>query len=145
MAIGINWAEVWGPVWKAVWTFEEPVPPPVVERNQGAGKSKKRPKRVRYIAEHRGEEYEFASYEALEAFVESKRKTEQKKPRKERKAVRIELAPEYVEEVAEYAPPKLTYTTPPLVALEQIKKLEARMRQQQEDEEEDDEVLLWLM
>lgn len=115
-------------------------------RNTGAGSNRKRHKRIRYVAEYRGEDYEFDTYEALEAFVESKRKAEQKKPRKERKAVRIELAPQYVEEVSEYvAPPKLTYTTPPLVALEQIKKLEERMRRIQEDEEEDDEVLLWLM
>lgn len=40
MAIGINWAEVWGPVWKDVWatTYVEPPPPaPAPAPSTGAG------------------------------------------------------------------------------------------------------------
>lgn len=117
-----------------------PEPEPTVQVPAGR-------KRHRYIARYKGEDHEFATADALEAFVQRALKAEKPKPRRHQAPIRIRLTPEFREEVQEEP---LTRTigakirlARPIAALEQVRKLERAMAQVAE--EDDDEVLLWLM
>lgn len=104
-------------------------------------------RRERYIARYKGEEYEFASYEALEEFVQQAQKEEKKKPKRARKPIRIELTPDFVEEVREYRPaitPTKYVTLPPSEALKQVRQIEQLLKRY-DDDDEDEEIILWLM
>lgn len=120
--------------------FIPPPPPPNIAQTPAG-----RRRLERYIARYRGEEYEFWSYEALEAFVIQCREAEKTRPRKYRKAVKISLEPEFREEIQQYMDvPKDIQKLAPSIALEQVRKIEVKLAQVRKRHNEDEELLLWM-
>jgi hypothetical protein len=99
----------------------------------GAG-SKKKPHK--YIARFKGQDYEFSDIESMEEFVEWAIEAEKPKPKKLRKPVKIRLTPDYEHEVSQFTEiPATIYQLPASRALEQVRRLEARINEEEDDAE----------
>jgi hypothetical protein len=105
--------------------------------NVAAGRSSRK-KRERYIAQWKGQTYEFPDIYSLEEFIAKAMEAEKPKPKKIRAPVKITLSPDFVEELIEeqIAPPRRISAMPQSVALAQVKKLEAMLLARFDDEEE---------
>lgn len=116
----------------------------------GAGRSRRR-RRERYVAQYRGELFEFETLEELEAFVAQARIDEAPKPKKQREPVKITLSPEFTEEIAEYVdiPPRLG-NMPVTSALAQVRKIDYTVERiladaQRRADEEDEEIMMMVL
>jgi hypothetical protein len=114
----------------------------------------RRRKRERFIARFRGEDREFETLEALEAFVSEATASQQPRPVKAREPIRIEIAAPALQEAADagLALPRRLAAMPTGAALAAVRKFDAAYTRMLRDverarqrEDEDEEVMLWLM
>jgi hypothetical protein len=113
---------------------------------EGAGKSKGKGKRHRYIARYRGEDHEFSTLQELEEFVEQAKIAQADLPKRNRAPIKIKLAEPFVETVK----PTVSIPTrlgemPQSAALAFIRKLEKEMRDKTVDDQEEDSLLALLL
>lgn len=129
-----------------VFSFNVELP----SRNVGGG-TRKRRRKYRYIARHKGQIYEFETAADLEDFVSSIKEQESDKPKKSRAPIKITLSPDLVEELPEeiQVPRRLEYM-PTTAALAQVRKLDYTLERWLEemkrkaDEDEEDLMMLLL-
>lgn len=121
-------------------------PPPPITPQTGAGS--RRRKHTRYVARHKGEDYEFSTLRELQEFVYQAKQEVRRSPSvKKVPKIVINIAPEYMEEVSE-AFKASDISIPPIIsqntrqAVDTLKKIEAQMRLWQQDIDDEDEEIL---